>query len=41
MRFTAKVKENGQVTIPAPIRELYDIKITDFVEVEMIRVNKK
>ncbi|GAG83945.1 unnamed protein product [marine sediment metagenome] len=40
MRFTAKVRENHQITVPKEIREAYDINRTDFIELELIRVKK-
>lgn len=41
MRFTAKVRARGQITIPKEIKEAYEINRTDFIELELIKVKKK
>lgn len=41
MKFTKKIRGNNQITLPSDIVESYDIRVGDFVELDLIKVTKK
>ena len=38
MEFTAKIQEQGRITIPFEVREVLKLKEKDFVKIELDRV---